>query len=274
LPHHSTAIVSAGVDTLTCSAEWNGGVHGLIGLAQYVQQQEAALGSKVMPFKRGPYRGVQTRHVGLGFKPGRVLAELRGTLADEWYRDFLPYSDKVSRVDLQTTVRQQPYDHDQAVRIALGEREAATQAGRPSRFQLIMEPSGGSTLYIGRGASRYQARMYEAEYKHPKQGMEECWRYEIQARRERAQQMADLLVGNGDVQPFVQAAVHSHFARRGVEPIFDPQAHCHIPPLAQAETDAARSLNWLSTSVAPALRRHEAWGTYDRAIKALGIPEP
>lgn len=273
MPQFSTSVLATGVDTLTCSAEWAGGVHGLIGLAQYVQGQEASHGSKVMAFKRGPYRGVQTRHVGLAFKPGRVLAELRGVWADDWYRDLLAYADKVSRIDLQVTVKQDPYDHDQAVRIALGDREKPKQAGRPSRFQLIMETSGGSTLYIGRGASRYQARMYEAGYKHPGQGLEECWRYEVQCRRERAQQVADVLERSEDYRPWLASAVHEHFRRRGVEPIYSPPAAVSLSPLAEAATDAAKGLNWLATSVAPSLRRHEAWGTYQQALRALGIAD-
>lgn len=274
MPQSSTSVRSVGVDTLTCSRPWLGGIDSFIDLAQYLQRDEAAHGSKLMPFKRGSYRGAQTKHVGIAFAPGRVLAELRGAAAHEFWPHFTERAEKVSRLDVEVSVRQDPYDHDMALRLYLGERKRAEQRGRPSTFRMQGESDGGTTLYIGHGASRYQARLYERFYK---TGLEEdanVWRYEVQCRRERAFQVAHLALGMGDVQPFLQAAVHSHFTRRGVVPIFDPSADADVSPLPTPTTDRERNLRWLGASVAPALERHRAWGSYDQALKVLGVSDP
>lgn len=271
MPHSSTTVRSVGVDTLTCSRAWHGGIDSFIDLAQYLQREEASLGSKVMPFKRGSYRGVQTKHVGLAFKPGRVLAELRGNAAYEWWPHFTERAEKVSRIDVQVSVWQHPYDHDMALRLYLGERKRAEQRGRPSTFRMQGESDGGTTLYIGQGASRYQARLYERFYKTKQEDERDVWRYEVQCRRERALQVAALALGTGDAQPFIQAAVYQHFTQRGVVPIFNPTTHVELAPLPTPTTDAARSLIWLGESVAPALERHRAWGSYPDALKRLGI---
>lgn len=273
MPHSSTLVRSVGPDTLTCSVPWEGGVSSFIDLTVYLLRDERARGSKHTYFKRGSYRGLQSRHVGLAFKPGRVLAELRGEMAHEFWPHYLDRAEKVSRLDLEVSAYQDPYDHDLALRLWRDERKAAEQRGRPAKYRLIAEADGGTTLYIGNGASRYQARMYEAAYKHPGQGLENTWRFEVQARRERAQQMATLLSGASDPATWVQAVVHRHFARRGVVPIFNPSERVDVAPLVQPETDCERSLNWLATSVKPALSRHHAWGSYDHALRALGIPQ-
>ncbi|HEX2924133.1 MAG TPA: hypothetical protein VHS28_08915 [Chloroflexota bacterium] len=273
MPHSTTRLVSVGPDTLTCTAPWEGSVDSFIDLTQGLIRDELAHGARQTYFKRGSYRGIQTRHVGLAFKPGRVLAEVRGVVAHEFWPHYLDRAEKVSRLDLEVSVKQEPYDHDLALRLWRDEREAATQRGRPSKFKLIAEAAGGTTLYVGTGASRYQGRLYEAVYKHPGQGMEDTWRYEVQCRRERAQQMAQLLVDAPDADPFVAAAVHRHFSRRGVPPIFTPTTEAVVPPLDESETDRDASLRWLGQSVRPALHRHVAWGSYEKALKVLGVDE-
>lgn len=271
MPHLTTAVRSVGVDTLTCSVAWEGGVHSFIDLAQYLQRDDQARGSKVSYFKRGSYRGVQTKGVGLAFKPGRVLAELRGNVAHEFFPHFLDRAEKVSRLDLEVSVWQEPYDHDMALRHWMVDRDAATQRGRPSQFRLQAEADGGTTLYIGRGASRYQARLYERWYKEQCDENKQVWRYEVQTRRERAQQVADLCGRAVDIHPLVSSLVHRHFARRGIAPIFNPTTDLDLSPLPKVESDREKSLHWLGSSVAPALNRHKAWGSYEQAKRVLGI---
>ena len=273
MSHSSTDVLSAGVDTLTCSAERDrNGAH-LMELAKSLQLAEARHGSKLSPFHRAVYSGVQSQHVAWGEKKDRVLVELRGRWAYDWWESVVSLADKVSRIDVQVSVRQQPYDHEMALRLYLADRKAAQQRGRPPKMKLIGESDGGTTLYIGRGASRYQARMYERFFKSKQEEDKDVWRYEVQSRRERAQQMADVGRRAGDIQPFVQAVVHSHFKRRGVVPIFHPAADVSMAPLPNPTSDKQKSLRWLGSSVAPAIARHREWGSYDEAIAALALDD-
>lgn len=271
MPQYSTAVLSVGVDTLTCSAPWEGGRFSFIDLAQGLMRDEAAHGSKSSPFKRGSYRGAQTKHVGLAFKPDRVLVELRGVQAHDYWIHALDRAEKVSRIDVEVSVRQQPYERSMALDLWLRDRKAAEQRGRPSSFRLQAEADGGTTLYIGRGASRYQARLYERYYKTHQREDRQVWRYEVQCRRERAQQVADLLIGSPDPLSEAAGIVHQHFSRRGVAPIWRPEMVVAVAPLPEGETDRDKSLRWLGQSVEPALARHRAWGSYEKALRVLGI---
>lgn len=271
MPHSSTAVIQTGVDTLTCSVAWEGGIHSFISLAQWLLAEDQLAGSKVVPFKRGSYRGETSRHVGLAFAPGRVLAELRGGVAHEFWPHFLERAEKVSRLDVEVSVRQVPYDHQMAVRIWQGERAKDRPVGKPAKARLQAEDSGGSTLYLGTGASRSQGRLYERFYKTRLDEDKDVWRYEVQTRRERAVQVADLLLRSPDPQSDVPALVHGYFARRGVHPIFNPTTHLDLAPLPTPTTDRDRSLQWLSDAVHPALERHRLWGSYEEAKKRLAL---
>lgn len=270
----TTQIKSAGVDTLTCSAPVVEDRSDLYAVGRILVEQEAKSGSKIAPFKRGPYRGFQSQHAAWGLARGRALVELRGKMAHEWWLAAASLADKVSRLDVEVSVWQQPYDHDMALKLYLGDREKATQRGRPSKFRMQGESDGGTTLYIGTGGSRYQARLYERFYKTHLDDERDVWRYEVQTRRERAMQVANLARGARELQPFVQGLVHQHFARRGVDPIFTPQDAVSVAPLPEPETDRAKSLDWLAHSAAPALARHRAWGSYPDALAALGVSQP
>lgn len=260
-----------GVDTLTCTAPWNADGDQLVDLAKALMEDERAHGSKVMKFSRAVFRGQQTRHVGWGQHDERVLLELRGSYAHDWYDVALQLAHRVSRLDLEVSVCQEPYDRELAYRLYFTKDDEARERGRPASWRLEGTAGGGTTLYIGKGASRFQARLYEAEYKHRGEGLENCWRYEVQARRERAVQMASLIRVSDDPGAWAAACVHQHFAKRGVTPIFSSGDLAQVAALPKAETDRERSLRWLATSAAPALRRHRAWGSYEAAKAALGI---
>lgn len=271
MPHLSTTIRSAGVDTLTCSAALREDGNPLLDMAYQLMLDEVAHKSKLSRFQRAVFRGYQSTHVGWGVSRGRLLVELRGNAAYQHALTAISMAEKVSRLDVQVSVFQHPYDHDMALNIYLGAREKAAQRGRPSTFRMQGESDGGTTLYVGSGASRYQARLYERFYKSHDKAEKDVWRYEVQTRRERAMQMAGILQQSPDAIPTIQGAVHGHFARRGVVPIFDPQAEVRVEALPESETDRERSLRWLGSSVAPALDRHRKWGSYQEAMQALGI---
>lgn len=271
MPHSSASVLSVGVDTLTASAGEDGNLAHLRELGVDLMMRSAEKGNRVGYFKRGPFVGGQTREVGYAEWKGRGLVELRGATAREWWPEVLPLAGKVSRVDVQVTVKQEPYNEDMAILAWFRAARRARREGRPPRYTLWADAAKGSTLYVGRLGSRFLARLYEKGKEDPKGGWGDSWRYEVQARRERAVQVADELGNAADPGTRMASLVASHFESRGVTPIFRSVDGTALPPLPPDETDAAKSLRWLAASVAPVLVRLEAMGSYDAAIKALGI---
>ncbi len=264
---------SAAVDWITCSAH-EGKPRDL--LREYgveLMMRDAAKGNRVGPFRMGRYYGGHTRHVGVAEWGERCLVAIAGGQAEAEYRELLQLADHVSRIDIQVSVRQHPYDADMAINTFLAERQAKAQEGRPPQFDLYARRSAGSTLYLGDGASRFLARLYERWPKTKDEADEDIWRYEVEAKRERAQQMADDLRAAADPDAFIRGRVWSHFARRGVEPIFKVDAPSEALPLSEPEPDKVRSLRWLSHSVRPVLSRLDQWGAGPEARRLLGLEE-
>lgn len=271
MTHCTTAIKSVGVDTLTCSASTDGNLSHLRELGVELMMHSAEKGNRVGYFKRGPFVGGQTREVGYAEWKDRGLVELRGATAREWWPEVLPLADKVSRIDVQVTVEEEPYNDARAVLSWFRASRRAKREGRPPRYTLWADASKGSTLYIGRLGSRFLARMYEKGKEDPHGGWGNCWRYEVQARRERAVQVADELGKASDPGERIRGLVASHFTERGVPPIYSASTTASLAPLPSEETDAAKSLAWLAQSVAPVLQRLYSAGSYEDALKALGI---
>lgn len=268
---YRTSVQSIGIDTLTCSAGDDDHKPYLQSLAGYLLMRSAGEKNRVGYFKRGPYVGGQTRAVGFAEHQGRTLLELRGAYARDWGLLVLPWAEKVSRIDVQVTVRQEPYDDRLAWDAWERARAEAKLRGQEPRYTLWADATRGSTLYIGRLGSRFMGRMYEKGKEDSKGGWQDCWRYEVQARRERADQVAMELGRSTDPEPWIARCVEDHFSARGVEPIYHTTDPYHLAPLPRESSDEAKSLRWLGSSVAPVLARLEGMGSYDAALKALGI---
>lgn len=271
---YRTSVQSIGIDTLTCSAGDDDHKPYLQSLGCYLLMRSAGQGNRVGYFKRGPYVGGQTRSVGYAEHQGRGLVELRGETARDWGPLILPWSEKVSRIDVQVTVAQEPYDDRLAWRAWEEAIDRAKAEGRPPRYTLWADSSRGSTLYIGRLGSRFLGRVYEKAKEDPKGGWPPSWRYEVQARRERAQQVAMELGRQSQPEPWIAGTVADHFSKRGVQPIYTPQAAYSLGPLPPENSDETKALRWLSSSVAPVLDRFQGEDARAKALRALGLPVP
>lgn len=267
----TTTVLSAGVDWITCSAPE--GRQGNL-LREYgieLLMRDAQQGNRVGPFHRGVYYGGSTKHIGVGEHGGRTLVEISGALANDEYPELLQLADRVSRIDIQVSVRQEPYDKMLALRAWSKSAVRASQEGRPPDYDLYARRSKGSTLYIGEGASRFRARLYERWFKEPCDENRDVWRYEVQARRERALQVAGLIPPGDEATAWSEAFVHQHFASRGVPPIFDAGATVSLSPLPAPVTDRDKAIKWLAHSVRPVMNRLDGWGALDQALRVLGV---
>lgn len=263
--------VSVGIDWLTVTAREGEQREKLLERGVDLLMEDASEGNRVRPFRMGRFYGGKARHVGVGEWDGRVLVVVGGGKADAVAAELLALAQNVSRLDLQVSVRQEPYDADLAKRTWEEARAERLIEGRPARYDLYARRGEGTTLYIGSGKSRYLARLYERFAKTKDEADRDVWRYEVEAKRERAKQAADLWRAAANPGVFTEGYVYAHFANRGVTPVFQADHPFTPSPLPEVESDAARSLAWLRSSVKPAIRRLEQWGEAEAALRALGI---
>jgi len=268
---YTATIVSTGVDWVTASAEEGAKAELLREYGLRLIGTEAGKGERMYEWGNHGLSGWRTRHAVCIWSDQRTVVELHEHLSHDQWGDVLELSDNCSRFDVETTVRQEPFDRQLAIREwedSLGRR---TEAGKEPYYDLYARRGKGNTLYIGSGASRYKARLYDKGRESREAVWRDCWRYEVQARRERASQMADQFRASDDPERDMAALVHSHFDARGVVPIFDAGAAGGLDPLPRTRTHAERSLAWIDTAWRPTLRRLAAWEAEGEAWRVLGF---
>lgn len=266
----STTVVSAGIDWLTVTAS-EGKQRDL--LREYgveMLMDDAKKGNKVYPFRLRGYEGGSTKRVQVGERGPSVLVRLMGNIADSEWPEALALAQGCSRIDLQVSVRQEPFDKDLAIGHWQQAKVNADIEGRPCQYDLYARKNAGSTLYIGDRASRFFARMYDRYAKTKDDADMGVWRYEVEAKRERASQVAGLLQQASSPPDLTRAYVYGHFARRGVPPIWPEDAPFRPDPLHDEPTDAERSIAYLGRVARPVLERLSSWGRLGDGLRALG----
>jgi hypothetical protein len=268
--HHSITIQSVGVDWLTVTAS-EGKQRDL--LREYgieLMMADAKAGNRVYPFRLRGYEGGSTKSVQVGERGPSVLVRLMGIKADSEWEELLALAQGCSRIDLQVSVRQEPFDKDLAIRTWQEAKHLADAEGKPPQYDLYARKNAGSTLYIGDRASRYFARMYDRWAKTKQDDDLGVWRYEVEAKRERAAQVAATLPRGDQALPWAKGFVYGHFATRGVSPIFAHDTPISLPPLHEEPTDADRSIAYLGRVARPVLERLSSWGRLADGLRALG----
>lgn len=267
---HTITIQSAGVDWLTVTAS-EGKQRDL--LREYgveLLMDDAKAGNKVFPFRLRGYEGGSTRNVQVGERGPSVLVRLMGSIADSEWPEALALAQGCSRIDVQVSARQEPFDKDLAITTWLYAKHLADAEGKPPRLDLYARKHEGSTLYIGDRSSRYFARMYDRWAKTRRDEDMGVWRYEVEAKRERAVQVAGMLQQAARTDYLAAAIVWDHFAHRGVRPIYDVQEPIRPAPLRREPTDADRSVAFLERVARPVLERLSSWGRLGDGLRALG----
>lgn len=267
----SAVVRSAGVDWLTVSAHDSPKREQLREWGIEAMMADAAPGNTVGPFALRGWKGGGTRHIQVGEKRDAVIVRLMGGIALDTWKAAYGLSDHCSRIDIQTTVEQQPFDKDLAVECWANASETRTRTGRRPQLDLYARAGRGATLYVGDRASRLFARLYDRYAKTGLEADRNQWRYEVEAKRERAEQVAALLAARDDPGALSAALVFDHFDSRGVLPIFDPGDCFHLPGLPPEETDDDRSLRWLKSSCRPVLTRLHAHGRGEDLRRSLDL---
>jgi Replication initiation factor len=268
---YTTEVVQVGVDWITVSAERGPKAELLNEYGARLIGLEQGRAQRVYEASSHGLAGLRTRHAGWLWNLDRVVVELHEHLAHDQWADAAELSDNCSRLDVEVTVRQEPFDRQLAIREWDDSLHRRTEVGKEPYYDLYARRRGGNTLYIGTGASRYKARLYDKGRESRSPVYKDCWRYEVQARRERAVQMAERLRESADVDADVVGLVHQHFASRGVVPIFDPRAVATLRPLPRPASDAERSLAWLESAWKPTIERLSQWNVAKEAWKRLNF---
>lgn len=258
-------ITDVGVDWLTCTSDKDS-----VGLAWFEMFQRLAVGPGEW---RNPwYDGKADEHLRWGYNPkiGYILMAT-GSLADVVWQKTVPVARKVTRIDLQVTVRLF------GVKENLPEVEyRKNSASQFRKYGLVQTSRSGQTLYVGSRTSCQFGRLYD---KGVESGIEEpglLWRYEVELKKPVSHSVGSQLVdwtvkNSGGVHEAIIPFVFDWFLHRGVGPVFARTGDNRIvTEVGRRVTSDDKKLEWLKTGVRPTVQYLLGKGKADLLSAALG----
>lgn len=270
----ATAVLSAAVDWITCTAR-QGVKSGLLSAAGWgAVYAEAELGNDLKPWLWKGYDGYMAGSAAVGNRADGSICRISGHRAALAFRSAVRNADSVSRLDLAVTVRLAP-DANPAVEVYQAVRRAlpGQRGRRVQKATHIQTWNEGETCYLG---SRQSARFGRIYNKGLESGMEEyrdAWRWEVEYKGDAGTALASALAQSGDTPTAVAAYVARTFEAWGVKPEWadgSVVADFHSP---RNQTDDGSRLAWLSAQVRPVVARLIAKGRRAEVLAALGLEE-
>ena len=213
-------VVHAGVDWISMSCDAPSGVAALL---CWRDERFAELGDQgyaEKQFTAHGYHGRSRGQVSVSTNGRAVLCQLSGAEAFDGWRAVSRYATNVSRLDVACTVRVSDGEASLASRGYSAIGGASRGRGRPIRATLISNQDRGDTLYIGSRKSDQLGRLYDKGRESKESLWKDCWRYEVQYRRDYAVSALRSLAGAPDEGAQAAASVRDWFSSRGVEPLY------------------------------------------------------
>lgn len=235
-------------------------------------------GYVVEPRKLLGYDGVSVGNCFLGENEGGSFAQFSGEKANDVFSEVYDANCKVSRLDVQLTVK---YD-EMPPNVAKGAYRDAIRAneglpmGRRRKIYIIVGSDGGDTAYIGSPSSEQRGRIYNKEAQSELVAYTRCWRYEIVLRNQLSTDAARYCPNSPTERTdWAISLACEWFRRRGIV-ISGVQSGMTVAlPLERTRpTDVERKLEWLRTQVAPTVRYLRSLGFESIIREALELEGP
>lgn len=271
-------LVDIGLDYLSVSLPITGK-----GYPQWLGAAYDALGAISQAgneMRAGSFQGYEGIYCAGAFAGARIDGghyHIPGAYADQYFDALFHTEAHYSRLDLQSTVRIEPFD------IGLAEKEesnaneanAALPANRKRKVRLIRDSEGGRTVYVGVRTSPIYCRLYNKEAQSTDPTYTHCWRYEVELHNDSATRVAHRLRGSsGKLYELIASLVWNTFNERGIRPPYTRQQEQSTIPLPKhPQSDVDRRLKWLSEQVRPTIRKLLENVNRDIVMEALGIAD-
>ncbi len=225
------------------------------------------------------YLGYYGRERGATFYGARNdgwMVQTSGPSAGETFLAMREAPGKPTRVDLALTIWLSEYEASYAHRVAesVAGARAKGVVHQGLRVALINGYGHGDTAYIGARTSEQFGRCYDKEKESGQAEFAHAWRFEIEYKGEKAQQVARSLRTDAYSPEQIGSTVVAWFRSHG-SPL--PPDVSVVPPVPlgrlRHEEDDTRILAWIATSVKPAVRRLISKGKQDLVYYALGLAD-
>lgn len=262
-------ILSAGVDWLTITSRSYTEEIDLLDLGSFAIEQERGCGNDQRQLSIQGYRGMACGGAFVGTRDDGAMLRLSGAPAKHAWKPALATGGVVTRLDIEVTAGGGDYCTDLAIVHREEARMLVRGRGRPFDIRMDATDKKGQTLYLGGRQSEVYQRCYDKHAEDPRTYPPGSWRYEVELKGARAGATARTIYDEARPLAATTALVHSHFQRRGVHPIFAPDANVSEVRPHREESSAERRIRWLREHVGITFSRVARESGLDAALDAI-----
>lgn len=272
--NHSSSLstakrVASGVDWITATVSHLIENKPYLELGKSIVADQIRSGHKEQRFSAYGYEGKSAGSACYGVRKDTYYVRLSSGCAKIGWKEVLRLGGKPSRIDLQQTYlleKPTPQLFEGLYKQSLGRDR---KQGRAKKTAIILNSTGGDTVYYGSRASDNYGRIYDkgVEQRSNEPGI--LIRAEVEYKKGLAQQIANAVFFAEKCEEEINLFLTNFFAREGV-----CLAEHTDRDFENARVDKTkslvRSLRWLNEGVAPALRKIAAIVGEEELLNQLG----
>jgi DNA relaxase NicK len=270
----SPEVISAGVDYFSVTAQHPDAQTNLSSKVYPLIHSEQRRGNEPKRWTMSGFEGLSCGQVQLGQRHDGIIARLSGELASQEWFELYQTCERVTRVDVQATVR---FGNQLANQLRRHYREAMRHHARwPSQSAVTKWEStdGGYTIYFGARVSERFGRVYNKEAESKEKQFAGCVRYEVELKGKSAQQAAQTLTTGAMVASLAGGMSREFLEARGLSLGFlDFAATRKGFRVQRTRSDASCTLAWLGKSVRPCVQALIEGGKLVEVLGALGLSD-
>lgn len=270
-------LIEAGVDWLTLTASNETVAAQLSALWPSIVSRETDNGG--IPTERPllGYTGVMVNGQFYGSRADGWMLRVTGESANHWAKQLVATAAKVTRIDVQVTVRTEHYRADLGrVERAQAKVNRAALPGRNWAKMPMHDGDGeGDTVFVGSRTSARYGRIYDKQKESGDDRYERCWRYEVEYKDELAPLAATELRAVDDIARFAIGLCRSQFTDWGFDWPYPNGVDVVAPRAGGVKSDTQRTLDWLLIQVRPSIGKLlDAGLDRDVILESLGLDWP
>ncbi len=267
----SMPIVSSGFDWLTVTEVDGKFTEELFQTAMRIEKGEAGNGHTREDWSAMGYVGFKTGALKYGERRAvEGIMILSGPLAEKAGYSPKIRADRVTRVDVQVTVRLDPPDPLLASRLQR-KLQKIYRGKKRKPFLSLLQDQTGDTLYVGKRGNDISLRFYDKSFQMNEQLTGVCWRYEVQYRREPAKKAMRLIKTADNPNLTVVGLIASEFEKRSIVVGFSSVHSVSAIEMGRELTTNDGKIAWLEKCVAPVITQLCFAGYEEQVINALSL---
>src|SRR6185295_4809193 len=200
------------------------------------------------PWRFAGYECFRCGGVQFGTRHDSCCVRVSGAFADECWRHLWHLCDKVTRLDLQVTIRT---SIPVAQAVAVVHRSALRESGKRKdgpRVTLIRSNDGGCTVYLGSRQSEVFGRVYTKGVESKLEHYAGALRFEVEVKGTICHQLLRKMTAGSSEVAAIAGYICGFFSKRGVE-LEIPSINKYTTRVPRRRTDDDRRLEWLQSQV-------------------------